>query len=228
MDQQFKRGTRGHPRVRLNALKHGVFTLMAILPGEDPRLFAALHSGLIREWKPVGPTQEDAVLTLTKGMWLKGRIQKFRRGKIVARRLDPSHPAFDRIPALQQISGVLEVAPYCLDELMKCLPRDLQERLSRKCPRLKFGTDVKRAQAIRNEINSVLLPELQQFEKPLDVCFVEASDLVPLEEFMQEIALEERVDAMIDRGIKRLVHLKAIQPILAQQRKLAPKAIDQK
>jgi hypothetical protein len=218
MDQQFKRGTRRHPRKQPNAMKHGVFTLITILPGEDPKLFAALHSGLIRECNPDSIMQEDAVLTMGKGIWLKARIERFLRGKIVARRLDPSHPAFDRILALQQISGVLKVAPYCIDELINCLPKDIQGRLKLKFPELEFETVAERAQAIRNEIDSIILPELQVFEKPLDISFLEASDLVPPEEFMHAIALEERIDAMIDRAIKRLMHLKVIQPMLDQQK----------
>ena len=31
---------------------------------------------------------------------------------------------------------------------------------------------------------------------------------------MHAIALEERIDAMIDRAIKQLMHLKVIQPML--------------
>jgi hypothetical protein len=172
--------------------------------------------------------QEDAVLTLAKGLWLEARIEKFHRGKIVARRLDPSHPAFDRILALQQISDVLKVAPNCVDELINCLPKDLQERLNLECSKSECETVAERARAVRNEIDSVILPELQAFEKPLDVHFVEASDLLSLEELMQAITLKERIDAMIDRAIKRLMHLKVIEPMLEQQesdRKNAPSVL---
>jgi hypothetical protein len=54
-----------------NALKHGAFAKTTILPGEDPREFEELHSALIEEWTPVGPTEEDAVLTIARGVWRK-------------------------------------------------------------------------------------------------------------------------------------------------------------
>ena len=68
-------------RKRLNALKHGVFSPITILPGEDPREFSALHSETVKEWAPIGPTEEDAVLSIAKGIWRKRRLQKFRLGQ---------------------------------------------------------------------------------------------------------------------------------------------------
>jgi hypothetical protein len=64
---------------RPNALNHGVFATTAILPGEDPREFAMLYSGLIEEWSPDGPSEWDAVHSLALNMWRKARIQKFFR-----------------------------------------------------------------------------------------------------------------------------------------------------
>ena len=37
---------------RPNATKHGVFSAMTILPGEDPIEFQRLLLGLISEWNP--------------------------------------------------------------------------------------------------------------------------------------------------------------------------------
>jgi hypothetical protein len=216
MNEQFRRGTRYHLK-QPNALKHGVFTLVAMLPGEDPKLFATLHAGLIQEWSPDGPTEKDAVLSLAKALWRKARVQKFLEGKIMACRLDGSHPAFDRIHALKGVSGVLEVAPYCLDELISRLSEDLQERLKKKFPPLDFDSNAERAQAIKKEIDLVILPELELFDKPLEVSFLEASDILTPDDFKHEIALEERIDATIDRLIKRLIQIKAMKQILGQQ-----------
>jgi len=57
---------RKHP----NALKHGAFSKMAIIPGEDPQEFKDLHSALIEEW-----TEEDTVLSIAKGIWRKRRLR---------------------------------------------------------------------------------------------------------------------------------------------------------
>jgi hypothetical protein len=80
MNQQFRRGTRYHLK-QPNALKHGVFTLVAMLPGEDPKLFAALHAGLSQEWSPDGPTEKDAALALQKLFGAKPVSRNFFKGK---------------------------------------------------------------------------------------------------------------------------------------------------
>jgi RAB protein geranylgeranyltransferase component A len=65
----------------------------AFLPGEDPEEFTKLYSRLIDEWKPVGPTEEDAVLSVATGMWRKRRVQKYLETKIMKYRCDPEHDA---------------------------------------------------------------------------------------------------------------------------------------
>src|SRR2546430_16404204 len=97
-----------------NALKHGVFTSVAILPGEDTREFAALLFSLIEEWEPMGPTENDAVVTIANGMWRKARLQKFLRSKILECKFDASHPAYDGPGTLPAFSTAIYVAdrPY--------------------------------------------------------------------------------------------------------------------
>src|SRR5262249_20250612 len=49
---------------RANAQKHGIFAEPLVLPGEDPREFEALHSALIAEWTPSGPSEESRVFSI--------------------------------------------------------------------------------------------------------------------------------------------------------------------
>jgi len=65
-------------KTRPSALQHGAWAETALLPGEDPRQFERLHRGLIKEWSPSGPAEQDAVLTLAKCMWRKLRIRNLR------------------------------------------------------------------------------------------------------------------------------------------------------
>jgi hypothetical protein len=65
----------------LNAVKHGAFAKTAVLPGEDPAEFEELHSALIEEWKPVGPTEEDAVLSIAQGVGANVEHRSFFRPK---------------------------------------------------------------------------------------------------------------------------------------------------
>lgn len=200
-----------------NAVKHGVFTPVAILPGEHPLEFEALHSAVIEEWAPMGPTEEDAVLSIAKAMWRKGRIQKFLRGKAMKCRFDARHPAYDEVDVLRGFSGVLALAPDCLDELLNCpfLSGKRKAHLHEKFPPDEFETTTARAQAIRNEINSEILPSLERYDKPNGVSFMEAASILEQDDFKNEIALEERIDAMIDRAVKRLVQIKAMKQMLS-------------
>jgi hypothetical protein len=77
---------------RSNAQKHGVFSGSPIIAGEDPREFQELHSALIDEWQPSGPTEIDAVLSLTDLMWRKRRAQGFLRTKLMLKTFDPQSP----------------------------------------------------------------------------------------------------------------------------------------
>jgi hypothetical protein len=65
-------------KTRPSALQHGAWAETALLPGEDPRQFDRLHRGLVKEWSPSGPAEQDAVHTLAKCMWRKRRIRNLR------------------------------------------------------------------------------------------------------------------------------------------------------
>ena len=62
-----------------NAVKHGLYSEMILLPGEDRQEFKALYDALREEWDPQGPTQEDKVLNLAQNMWRKHRSNRYRR-----------------------------------------------------------------------------------------------------------------------------------------------------
>ena len=68
-----KRKPGGHK----NAFKHGAFARDLILTGETREDFERLHESLIEEWKPKGALEEDTVLTLAQGIWLKRRVERF-------------------------------------------------------------------------------------------------------------------------------------------------------
>ena len=79
------------PRIP-NALKHGIYAATAILPGESVAEFKELHAALIAEWKPVGPSEHEAVLSIAEGMWRKRRLQRFIQVRSLKNSIDPRHP----------------------------------------------------------------------------------------------------------------------------------------
>jgi hypothetical protein len=62
----------GRPR---NALKHGGYANLGVLPGEDPAGLDAFHQRVVDEFEPSGPTERDVVLTLAKHLRQKPRLQ---------------------------------------------------------------------------------------------------------------------------------------------------------
>jgi hypothetical protein len=216
MSERIKMQMHDRNRKQPNALKHGAFIQMTILPGEDARAFEKLHMDLIEEWDPIGPTERDAVLTIAKGIWRKCRIQGFLLGKALACSLDPTHPAYDEVSALRAFCDVLEIAPDLLDERLYRLSKEVRQHLELKVPPENFDSTSARARAIQKEITSVLLPPLERVEKPVEVHFFESAEIVSKEDFQHEIDLEERIDAMIGRATKLLIQTKAMKQILGQ------------
>jgi hypothetical protein len=136
-------------RIPLHAVKHGAFAKTAILPGEDPIEFEELHSALIEEWAPVGPTEEDAVLSIAKGVWRKRRLQKFLHTEIGMCRYNPEHPLYDEAWGLRIVLNTMETdldlmerEPDLFEKAIKIAfisaPSHIATTFERICPREKF------------------------------------------------------------------------------------------
>jgi hypothetical protein len=60
------------------ALKHGAYSGITLLPGEDPVSFKKLHDELVIEFDPVGPLEEDIVGTIARLTWRKQNLSTYR------------------------------------------------------------------------------------------------------------------------------------------------------
>jgi hypothetical protein len=217
-----------------NAKKHGVFSASPTVPGEDPREFVELHSALIDEWQPVGPTEHEAVLSLADLMWRKIRLQKFVQCVVMRNTLDPHHPSFDEAQGLSHFLLELRCTPeFNLEEAAnRWLLPEKAKRLKEKFPRSNFQSTSEWAGAIINEILTVLLPAIPRFA-PLESWEKVDSTMEKLRElaaethmamaiawaeklFEEELNLRERLDAMIARQVKNLMQLKAMKQMLRQ------------
>jgi hypothetical protein len=203
-----------------NAYRHGLFSRTTIVPGESPEEFEALHSDLVREWMPDGATEEDAVLSIAEGMWRKRRVQQFIEFQFVKNISDPGLPTYDERYGLSNLVAVLRERPeFAFKEYAKkCLTPDLFGLLQKKCPRANFKSAFEWAQAVIHEIETVLLPERKGAdrvsEQALSLFISTAAFTEKL--FDQELMLEVRIDAMIDRAVKRLIQTKAMKQMLGQ------------
>ena len=211
----------GNPKSKQpNAQKHGVFAATAILPGENPREFKKLHSAVTREWAPDGATEEDCVLTIAKGIWRKRRVQKFLEVELMRNSFNPEHPSYDETLGLTNFVIAMKVNPevafaaYAKNFLRADMITDLKNNF----PRSDFESTSEWAQAVINEINSVLIPQYKINLQPFaDIKAVSLSAATFSNDVLkQELALDERLDAIIDRAVKRLIQTKTMKQMLGQ------------
>jgi hypothetical protein len=64
------------------ALKHGAYSALSLLPGEDRAEFEKLHQGLIAEYSPSGPLENHYVAELARLIWRHEHISIFRVAKL--------------------------------------------------------------------------------------------------------------------------------------------------
>jgi hypothetical protein len=224
----FDRGRIPFPSI--HTVKHGAFAKTAILPGEDRREFEELHSALVEEWTPVGPTEEDAVLSIAKGVWRKRRLQKFLHAEMEICRSDLEHPLYDEAEGLRNILNIMEAAPILdLMEAPAPLASDLFESviklaiesapsyvaliLERACPREQFKSASDWLAMLRMVTSSLLRP-LEDRGEEADVLLDRSAKVHTPDVVNHELAVDERIDAMIDRAVKRLVQTKAMKQML--------------
>jgi hypothetical protein len=61
-----------------NALKHGAFSEVLILPGEVLEEFEALKDALFKEHKPDGISEERALMAIAKALWQERRLALYQ------------------------------------------------------------------------------------------------------------------------------------------------------
>jgi hypothetical protein len=226
--------TRNQKRKRPNAQKHGVFSVSPVIAGEDPREFEKLHSALIGEWTPSGPTEEEAVFSLADAMWRKRRTQKFVQAKVIANTLAPCHPAFDEAFGLVYFIHLVGFEPEtAFEKRSTCLRADKVNYLNQKFPRSNYKSTSEWAEAVKDEIQTVLLPAAapslygpEPAKEPDDLTagfrhiirdFQLVTSIIHANQFLEyDLDLQERLDARIARLVKHLVQTKVMKQMLHQ------------
>ena len=60
-----------------NALKHGAFSEVLILPGEDPAAFEQLKQRLFAEYNVSGCSEESTMTSIAKTIWQLQRLRVY-------------------------------------------------------------------------------------------------------------------------------------------------------
>ena len=209
-----------------NAQKHAVFSRFLIIDGEDPRQFEKMIDELAEEWQPEGKSEHEAVLDIAKGIWLKRRFQLFLMVKGIRNAANPDHPSYDERSGLKAFLARARISPEdAFSHGSHFLRKDQLDTLMKAYPKAKFKSETEWFAAIEKEITSTLFPIY-------DAVYSDPETYYPLllsaatfsdDLFDRAIALDERLNAMIDRATKRLVQIKAMKQMLGHASK-KPKA----
>ena len=207
-----------------NAVKHGVFAEVVILPGEDVKEFEELHQSLINEWNPDGPTEHDAVSTLAKCSWRKRRLVRYQRNEVAtwedeeSESLRRGQEKNDRdIKMLLRFVEDVEsgsLGSVTEENLATKLEIPWSEYYKIRFKRKDYTSDSAWLAAIVDDIKDELTPNLLELKRR---DYPKAEEVFCDGEYIaRELALEERMDMMIDKAIKRLCQIKTAKDVVAR------------
>jgi hypothetical protein len=163
------------------ALKHGGYSATGLLPGEDRAAFEKLHRDLISERCPDGPLQKDTVFDIARLIWRKQNLGTFRIAEAARKRAS----------AIESKMIPSTTPPPCDVPMF-----DLSSDWSPPDPvDVEAATEAAEAQA-RKELGE-------------SYTFVEMGELATPSQMLADLEVEERLNAMIDKLLKRLWILQA-------------------
>ena len=206
------------PALLPNAVKHGAFSKIALFPDESRDEFERLRAAVMDEFKPNGPSEEDAVSTILTCIWRKRRVQIHIASKTAERQND-------REQAARLALGALGLESDSIARILRICAPDIRERIEQKFPRASYAVEPEWSAAVRDHLEMVLRSELippdgeavhEQQPSDLTALFFtpkpsEVSDELLLE---TEMRATERLDAMLDHALKRLLQIKAMKQLM--------------
>jgi hypothetical protein len=203
-----------------NALKHGANATEVMLWSERYEDYEALRSALYQEFTPSGSTEEHLVETLVDLRWRRRRLECYERIAI-QQRLDKIRadnvqsyrgdnlrsfaPEFAEAASVEQVEAVLTT----LSPIYSHMIRNRWPFNAGDDPQ-KWGLKI--AEGLLAWRSMPRFEQADEFIKILD-----------LDEFDTALDRIERLDAMIDRTIKRLMQLKTMKQMHGR---LEPKLIE--
>ena len=85
----------------------------------------------------------------------------------------------------------------------------------REVPKEKYPTTPEWVEAVKREVDEVLLPRARAEMESPDHLAAKAAEFITVDRILEDIALEERLDAMVDRAVRRLAQMKFMKQLSA-------------
>ncbi|MGF6313424.1 hypothetical protein ABIB82_007576 [Bradyrhizobium sp. i1.8.4] len=222
-----------------NALKHGAYSSVELLPWEDPDAFQELSRAIWQEWRPEGPIEVDCVETIILCQWRKQRVRAKRKLDTAVALDKVQNRVFNERPPQVLLENELEVMKDALTE-KRSYPREDYERLLHFSSHLHRESDVRFLRlgisflsiecrdhlnanvredsfettelwiiALKMEVDNVLMPRIRERRPDPNGYLPAAAEFLAADRTIEDLAVEERLDAAIDRALRRLFWVRA-------------------
>jgi hypothetical protein len=169
------------------ALKHGGYSATTILPGEDVAAFEKLHRDLIAELCPKGVLEEDIIAEMAHLMWRKQNLAIFGRAE----------RARERREAIRS-------------QRAKDALAEKNAAKSRLSERLRYPLELMPAE---REAAAQAADELARTELGEDYELAKIAEIATVDRLMRDLGVQDRLDAMIDKCLKRLLFVRGLKSL---------------
>jgi hypothetical protein len=212
---------------RHNALKHGAFAKELVILGENRNDFDELHESCIKELKPSGRMEEEVVLAIAKYMWRKRRIERLFIDEVNWLR---EHPDTIELRAVSQFNEhFIQKGARCSDVWARVgmLPENYRATIQKEfkcCPSTEYDDEwIDQVKKLLGDLLS--LAPASTLVSSEERQFVGETAAKIRELSAKQTALEDRLDMMIDKALKRLATLKTFKQVVAIQETSRPRRI---
>jgi hypothetical protein len=182
------------------ALKHGGYAASIVLPGESVDEFEELRRNLVDNFDADGALEEDIVAELAGRLWRKQNCATFRRAEVAR---EQYQAIFDREYSKLRASEMTEEEKaeeresYAWFGITEETERQEQAMLAEREEAIRTADDI-----ARNELGDMY-------------ALAKMADTVTIACLMKDLAVEERLDAAIDKCLKRLLLVKGLKSVSA-------------
>ena len=231
------------------ALKHGAYSGMSLLPGEDPAEFEKLHKNLVAEYSPIGQHENEIVETMARLMWRKRCLWSYGLAELAKKRLSAIKSELEKARDTrshqdwaknyehrEKVDNALE--QYRAEKSAKGEPLSHEEMQQIKAQYA--DPDIAAEESYDNlwfeimrhpkfrERRAQEQAEQEKIRREMgDAAFglTRISHVTTTGYLMHELSIIDRIDAMIDRCLKRLLLVRGIKSISRSVSEVAPKRI---
>jgi hypothetical protein len=239
-----QRRRRIHP-----ALKHGGYSGMDVLPGEDPAEFETLHNELVAEYAPTARHEHEIVETMARLMWRKRCLWSYGLAEFARKRHSAIELAREKAGETrsheiwikkcdhrEKVDDALEQYRAEKDAKGEPLSREEMQQIEAQYADPDVAAEEEYdelwfkviAHPKHREHTAQQQAEEEKIRREMgDAAFELArlSQVATTGYLMHELSIIDRIDAMIDRCLKRLLLVRGVKSISPSLSKPTPKQI---